>query len=114
MNLSPLLERLRDTSDYRALLAQVEHKRLNLNLLGAARPYLLAALQQDFAPPILLIAAKPDQALQWYRQLSSWSAEPDSVFHFAEPDTLPHERTSMSLDIRQKRLATLLRLWESG
>ena len=65
MNLSALLESLRDTSEYRALLEQVERAArtsLHLNLLGAARPYLLATLQQDYSRPILLIAPKPDHA----------------------------------------------------
>ncbi len=117
MNLSALLHTLQQTTEYRSLLARLQSSNhptsdptTPLNLLSAARPYLLAALQQDATHPILLVAPKPEHALQWYRQLSTWVSEPQRVLHFAEPDTLPYERNAMSLDVRQKRLATLLTL----
>ncbi len=116
MNLSHLLDALRPTTEYQSLLSQLSDRaarqtgRLSLNLLGAARAYLLAALQADVARPILAITPKPEHALQLFRQLSAWAAAPDDVFYFPEPENLPFERASMPLDTREKRLRVLQRL----
>src|SRR5207237_8671544 len=100
MNLSTLLQRLRGTPDYRALLEQLgrtSRTRLNLNMLGAARAYLLTTLQQDLSRAILLITPKPDHALQWDRLMSSLAAKPESIYDFAEPDPLPSRRAGRSV-----------------
>src|SRR5919201_5548441 len=103
MNLSGLLDDLRRTNAYQALLAHVrygERQRTDLNLLNAARPYLLAALRKDATRHMLVVTPKPEHALQLYRQLSAWSDSPERVLYFAEPDSLPYERSSMAPDVR--------------
>src|SRR5713226_6659995 len=101
MNLSALLNSLRQSSEYQALLARLnptmrpsDHATIGLNVLNAARPYLLAALQQDCPRAILAIAPKPEQALQLHRQLSAWSGAPDDVLYFPESENLPYERAN--------------------
>lgn len=131
MNLSSLLQPLQVTSVYQDLLTQLRqaakqvvdaqppnlpttqppnHPTIRLNLLNAARPYVLAALQSDWGRPILALAAKPEHALQLYRQLLIYAQTPDDVLYFPEPESLPYERSAMSLDTRQKRLMVLQRV----
>src|SRR5205823_6357867 len=117
MNLSVLSRFLQATSGYHQLVDRLAAKGvadaadpIALNVLGAARPYLLAVLQQDLHRPLLVITAKPDDALMLFRQLEAWTASPANILHYPESENLPVERTAASLQTRQKRLAVLDRL----
>jgi transcription-repair coupling factor (superfamily II helicase) len=116
MNLSGLLGPLQSSSEFQSLLARLSEPSATtaLNILGAARPYLLAALQDNWRRPLLVVAPKPEQALQLFRQLSTWAAEPADVLHFPESDSLPYERAPTSLDVRQRRLKVVERLAASA
>src|SRR5437870_1187390 len=106
MNLSRLSQFLKTSASYEELvreLAAAERtagaRPRSLNLLGAARPYLLATLQQDFPRPIVVVAPRTEQALQLFRALVSWSASPGDVLYFPESESLPFERAAMSLPV---------------
>src|SRR5438270_10637983 len=117
MNLSRLSQFLKQSAGYEALVRELSSaegirgaRTRSVNLLGAARPYLLASLQQDLARPIIVVAPKTEHAVQLFRALASWSAAPADVLYFPEADGLPFERAPMSLPVRQQRLAILTRL----
>ncbi len=57
-----------------------------------AKPYLLAALQRRLGVPILVVTARPGRARELQEQIALWSADPDRVLLFPEPDSLPYER----------------------
>ena len=127
LNLSGLLSLIEDIPVYRELVESLEGQDstqrsplatpLTLSLLSAARPYLIAALQRDLARPILVITARPEQAQQLHSQLHLWSAEPESVLLFPEPNALPYEQIAWNVETIQQRirvLTTLLQWREKG
>jgi transcription-repair coupling factor (superfamily II helicase) len=126
MNLSSLLSLVQDIPSYRELIESLRGQDaapqslfypLTLSLLSAARPYLIAALQQDLERSILVVTARPEQATQLHSQLRLWSARPESVLLFPEPNALPYEQIAWDVETIQQRtrvLAMLLQWWEKS
>ncbi len=113
MNLSGLLKLLQEVAAYQQLLTSLRNQRVpqaSLSLLASARPYLIAALQRDLGRPILVVTAQPERAQQVYDELRVWSATPESVLRFPEPDALPYERVPWAVETIGERLATLAAL----
>ncbi|MFQ5814283.1 MAG: hypothetical protein ACE5I2_13990, partial [Anaerolineae bacterium] len=120
LNLSGLLSLIEDIPSYRELLEDLRAQDaaprslphpLTLSLLSAARPYLIAALQRDLDRPLVVVTARPEQAHQLHSQLRLWSARPESVLLFPEPNALPYEHIAWNIETIQQRirvLATLL------
>jgi transcription-repair coupling factor (superfamily II helicase) len=125
MNLSSLLSLVKDIPSYRELLEDLRAwdtaqpsppYPLTLGLLSAARPYLIAALQRDLDRPLVVVTARPEQANQLHSQLRLWSARPESVLLFPEPNALPYEHIAWNIETVQQRirvLATLLQVRDS-
>src|SRR5581483_9024533 len=116
MNLSGLIPLLEQTPEFQALLARLDAgARVTepLEVLDAARPYVLAALQQAWANaaaparPIVVVTARTERAKQLWLDLTAWSAQPDRIFYFAEPDPLMYERMPWSVETIALRLAAL-------
>ena len=114
MNLSGLLALANRIPVYQQLLAALRSvgvERLSpLQLLSAARPYLLAALHADLRQPIVVVVARTDQARQVFLQLRDWSATPEHILLFQEPDALPYERIPWTGDTIRRRITTLATL----
>lgn len=118
MNLSGLLPLLNEIPAYRHLTETLQKSKggglsdgpFSLSLIASARPYLLAALQQDLGRPLLVVAAQPERAQQLYDELRLWSARPEDVLRFPEPDALPYERVPWAMETVRGRLATLAAL----
>ena len=123
MNLSGLLPLLKEIPAYRHLVDTLQkregdgppesispHRNAPLSLITSARPYLIAALQQDLGRPILVVTAQPERAQQLYAELRVWSATPEGVLRFPEPDALPYERVPWAIETVGGRLATLASL----
>jgi len=121
LNLSGLLSLIEDIPSYRELLEGLKVRDtaqrsipypVTLSLLSAARPYLIAALQRDLDTPMVVVTARPEQANQLHSQLRLWSARPESVLLFPEPNALPYPQIAWNVETVQQRirvLATLLR-----
>lgn len=116
MNLSGLLPLLNQTPEFQAVLARLEAGGAvtePLEVLDAARPYVLAALQEFGAKggaqtrPIVVITARTERAKQLWVDLLSWSAHPDRIFYFAEPDPLLYERMPWAGETIAMRLSAL-------
>jgi transcription-repair coupling factor (superfamily II helicase) len=122
LNLSGLLSLIEDIPSYRELIeglsAQDTAQRsppstpypLTLSLLSAARPYLIAALQRDLDRPLVVVTTRPEQANQLHSQLRLWSARPESVLLFPEPNALPYEHIAWNIETVQQRIRVLSRL----
>jgi transcription-repair coupling factor (superfamily II helicase) len=109
-----LLTPLREHPTYRQLLTQLATVRdgrrfaaLTLDVLEAARPYLLAALHADWGGPILFVTGTPAAARQLAEQVQSYADDPAMVRHYPAPDTIFYDRTPWDRETIQAR-ATLL------
>jgi transcription-repair coupling factor (superfamily II helicase) len=80
---------------------------LTLDLLEAARPYMVAALQRDWPGPVVLVSGRPEQARHVADQVRAWSAEPDKVLYFHAPDTVFYDRTPWDRETVQARVNVL-------
>lgn len=119
MNLSGLLPLLDATPEFQALLARLDvapRATEPVEVLDAARPYVLAALQVKRPGPIVVITARTERARQLWTDLGAWSSHPERVFFFGEPDPLHYERMPWSVESISLRLAALsaLTLHQSG
>lgn len=117
MNLSALLSILEGTAAYTALdeaLRERAADALPLTLIQAARPMVLAALQNTQARPVLVITGRADRARTLAAEVAAWSTDPASVFHFAEPDPLFYEHIPWTNETVASRLAALTALAYAG
>jgi len=123
MNLSGLLSLLNGTPEFQALCARLDAQaRVTepLEVLDAARPYVLAALHEYWArataptSPMVVVTARMERAKQLWVDLSAWSASPERIFYFAEPDPLLYERMPWNVETIALRLAALSALARHG
>ncbi len=107
MNLSGLLPLLDATPEFQALLARLEKPRVTepLEVLDAARPFVIAALHQKRAAPIVVVTARTERAKQLWADVTAWSANPERIFFFAEPDPLLYEKMPWAAETILLRLA---------
>lgn len=111
MRLDGLLDLLRRTAAYRALLGALElgAPLSDQHLLRAARPFVLAALASDLDRPMLIIAGRVDRAYNIAEQLPVWLPG-RAVKRFAEPTSIFYERAPWTPTAIQSRLTTLAAL----
>jgi len=95
VNLSGILQLVRESSTYRLLRETLRGSERDerssaraLGILAAARPAVVAALQEDWPGPILWVAGSPDAARQNADQVRAWSLHPDGVVYFHAPDVV--------------------------
>jgi transcription-repair coupling factor (superfamily II helicase) len=74
--------------------------------LGAARPYLVAALYESLRVPVILVTAQPENAKKLHEQLSSWCGA-GQIILFPEPDVLPYERLTPDTSTGTERVQVL-------
>ena len=112
MNLSGLLALANEIPAYQRLLNTLRNgdRPPPLQILDAARPYLLSALHADLQRPLVALVARTDQARQVFLQLCDWSATPERVLLFPEPDSLPYERIPWTPEIIHNRITALAKL----
>lgn len=116
MNLSGLSPLLEETPDFQALVARLEQPAPFAHSVGvveSARGFVIAALQKVFAGaagsarPLVIVTPRADRAKQLLVDLQAWSAEPEEVLLFAEPDPLLYERSPWGIETIVLRLAAL-------
>src|SRR5574338_1292059 len=106
-----LLNKIRELSQYRHLLKQIQEggKQLpGLALPRAARLPVLGSLHLDLNRPILLVTDRADHALALFDELGFWVKSPR--YHFAEPNPLFYEQAAWAVTTRRDRLQTLTAL----
>jgi len=116
VNLSPLVCLVEKMPSYRRLvhgLVEAEGKHAAV-VHGAAQPFLVAALHQRLAVPMLVVVPSSEEAHRFYGQLLVWGDDGSTVVLFPEPDTLPYEDLIPDPFIEQQRLQALATLLKVG
>ncbi len=85
-------------------------KQWALELPQSARPFVIAALQQDWPGAIVVVVGRPERARDLADQLRTWSADPDGVQHFVPPDTIFYDRPAWDRATSQARVGILASL----
>jgi transcription-repair coupling factor (superfamily II helicase) len=112
MQLTGLLELLRQSNPYRDLLAGLQRapQMLDLSVIRSACPFLLAALARDWRAPIIYVTARVDRAYNVSEQLPVWLGEGHTVYRFTEPTALFYERAPWAETVIRGRIAALTAL----
>ena len=113
MDLSPLTSLIAETSEICRLIRELGKKgrsQRQVIVLEAAKPCLIAALHQELAVPLLVIASSAEGAEGLYDQVPNWCSDTNSVLQFPEPDSLPYEDLSSDPSIMQQRLRVIFAL----
>jgi transcription-repair coupling factor (superfamily II helicase) len=115
MQLTGLLDLLRDSAAYRDLMTSLTQgaSLSDLGITRAARPFLLAALARDWDGPIIYITARIDRAYNVSEQLPAWLGDVP-VYRFAEPTPLFYERAPWGETAIRNRIASLSALVSDG
>ena len=113
MNLSGLLPALQNAPPYAHALKKLWTPEggasaftLSWGLIEGARPAVLAALQEDWLGPVLVLAAQPERARFLQEQTSLWTTQPGS-WYFPAPDALFHDRTPWDGETIRRRVSVL-------
>ena len=109
MNLAALLPLLKNIPAYQQLIKELNQDRneSQLMLLDAAKPYLIAALHQEFSFPIFAICAEPKNSRKLYDELQNWSPASSPIHLFPELDALPYEDLASDITTIVGRLQVL-------
>ncbi len=83
---------------------------LALQLLGAARPFVAAAIATTLDQPLVIITARPDTALQFQEKMKLFLDDPSRLIYYADPGVFPYERAPWSSERVQSRLTVLTEL----
>jgi transcription-repair coupling factor (superfamily II helicase) len=121
MNLSILLSLLQEMPAYRQLVGELstakgEHK---ATVLDAAKPYLIAALYEEFNLPLMVVTGQPENARKLHEQLRAWCSPSAELHRLPELDFLPYDGSSQLSAVsyqmmeRLRALATLALYEES-
>src|SRR5690606_8998363 len=111
MQLHGLLDLLRDSSVYQTILKRLKAGEPpdDLRVIRAARPFVLAALAQDWHGPVIYLTARVDRAYNVSEQLPVWL--PDAAIHrFAEPTPLFYDRATWGDTVQRSRIGSLAAL----
>lgn len=123
MNLSGLLTAIRHDPEYQHVLDRLrtsergDHvQTLTWELLGAARPAVLATLRQDWTGPVLVLSAQPAQARFLHEQVTLWSGlsqhppggnRSTPLWYFPAPDALFYDWTPWDGETVRRRITVL-------
>ncbi len=117
MHLSGLLALIKDIPGYQQLRSKIleaESGRSEIVLSNAARPYIIAALHQDLALPVLVITAQTENAKRLLDQLQAWYATSTSLRFYPDTETLDRQSfVTNSINVNE-RLSTLSCLCKSA
>jgi len=113
MNLSCLLSLFKETPAYKQLVGQLvaSNGKQKVVILGAAKPFLIAALHEEFNLPLIVVTAQPKDAKGLYEQLQTWCSPSVDLMQFPEVDFSPYEYfTSYPRKAMMERLQVLASL----
>jgi len=115
VNLSCLIPLVKEVPAYRQLIDDLTEKagQHRVAVLGAAQPYLVAALHQELPLPMLVMVSSAEDARRFYEQLLVWCNDQSRIILFPEPDALPYERLAPDSFVQQQRLQALASLAEA-
>ena len=107
--LAGLLDALRETADYQRLVTALSSRQAgaDLNVARSARPFLLAALAQDWRGPLVYLTSAARRAYNVSEQLPLWLDEPERLHRFAESSAHFYDRAPWDLSVIRNRIAAL-------
>ncbi len=110
MSLDPaqLLHLADEMPAYRRLLAGLHGSGSNVQVavLDAAKPYLIASLYRSLKRPLFIVTARPEGAKGLYDQISTWYSSAELKL-LPEPDALPYQRITSDTSTELERLKIL-------
>jgi transcription-repair coupling factor (superfamily II helicase) len=108
MQLIGLTDLLRESTVYREVLARLDKtESQTLNVIRAARPFLLAALAADWNGAILYLTARGKRTYNVAEQLPVWLNDETRIYRFAEPTPMFYDRLPWDSTVIRERLQTL-------
>jgi transcription-repair coupling factor (superfamily II helicase) len=107
--LIPLICELPAYQDMATRLQKGPAAKAKAQVLDAAKPYVIAALYDQFKMPVLVVTAQPEGSKKLFEQVSTW-CDAEELRLFPEPDTLPYQRTVPDFGTEQDRLQVLFAL----
>src|SRR5215207_347903 len=108
MQLIGLTDLLRESTVYREVLARLDKtESQTLNVIRAARPFLLAALAADWNGAILYLTARGKRTYNVAEQLPVWLDDETRIYRFAEPTPMFYDRLPWDSTVIRERLQTL-------
>jgi len=110
MHLKGLLESLRADARYRQMHDTFGQTNTALNVMRAAQPFVLAALHQDLARPLIYVTAKIKRAYDVSEQLPVWLGADVPVLRFNEPAPKFYQHAPWGDAAARGRLETLAAL----
>ncbi|MCY3798333.1 MAG: transcription-repair coupling factor [Chloroflexi bacterium] len=115
-HLSGLLDLARECKGYQTLLAQITagNRSDSFNIVRSARPFLLAALANDWDGPVIYLTADVRRAYNVSEQLPLWLDDSARLNRFAEPSVLFYDRAPWDASVIRNRIDTLSALAFGG
>src|SRR3712207_6376183 len=113
MLLADIRERLSTTEALARLGERLRELRGELRvgpLVASARPPVVASLAEMLDVPLLLVAARQDQAARLREDLCQW-LDDERVLLLPSADALPYEHMSQGAEVIAERLRVLQALW---
>lgn len=108
MQLTGLTGLLREGAAYRDVLGRLgAFDSQDMSIIRAARPFVLAALAQDWHGPILYITARGKRAYNVAEQLPVWLGDSERIHRFAEPTPMFYDRLPWDNAVIRERLEAL-------
>ncbi len=107
ISLSGLLPALRESEAYRQVLQALASSPSRLHVLRSARPYMLAALAQDWDGAIICLTAEVRRAYNVSEQLPIWLESSERIYRFAEPSARFYDRAPWDASVIRSRIETL-------
>lgn len=111
-SLTGLLDIFRESAVYRTLLADLRAGRVpdDLGMIRAARPFLAAALAQDWGAPVVYLTGHIKRSYNAAEQLPVWVGADVPILRFAEPAPAFYERALWGEGAVRGRIETLAAL----
>ena len=108
LNITRLLNLISELPTYSSLVTELRQADAapKVDVIEAARPYLIAALHQTLKRPLVVITAHAEESRKLYEQISVWSRSED-IKLMPEADALPYERIISDLPTELERLRVL-------
>ena len=108
LNLTPLLPLIEKMPAYRQLVLELagQSSKVEVPVLDAAKPYLIAALYHTRQIPMLVVTAQPESSKKLYEQLLTW-CNSTQVKLLPEPDALPYQRITSDSTTELERIQAL-------
>ena len=78
-----------------------------MNVVRSARPFLLAALAQDWQGPLIYLTSAARRAYNVSEQMPLWLERPERLFRFAESSALVYDRAPWDHSVIRNRIGAL-------